>query len=260
MTTRRHWFVQLVATNLAASFALRTAFLLQAALMVLNNLLFFCFWWVLFSRFDEIRGWAIGDIAVLFGVAAAGHGLGIALFGGVSDLARQIDDSELDPLLTQPRSVLALAIASRTRADGWGDVASGIALIAISGRIDAATLPLVPVAIAISCLVLSAVQIVLHSSAFWFGRTTSTVRMLVEMQLTFSVYPTSLFGGAMRVVLFTVVPAGFISHLPASVLREFSWPTLGAALGGAIGFCALAIGVFARGLRRYESGNRFGAR
>jgi hypothetical protein len=44
------------------------------------------------------------------------------------------------------------------------------------------------------------------------------------------------------------------------VLREFSWPTLGAALGGAIGFCELAIGVFARGLRRYESGNRFGAR
>ena len=249
-----------MATNLAASFALRTAFWLQAGLMALNNLLFFCFWWVLFTRFEEIRGWAIGDVAALFGVAAAGYGVCAVLFGGLNDLARQIDDGELDPLLTQPKSVMLQAIASRTRPDGWGDIASGLALIAISGRLDASAIVLVPVAIAISCLVITASQILLHCSAFWFGRTLAGVRMLADMQITFSVYPPSLFGGAMRVLLFTVLPAGFISHLPVALLRDFTWPTLAAALGGAAVFMALALVVFARGLRRYESGNRFGVR
>lgn len=256
----RHWFLQLMATNLAASFALRTAFWLQSGLMALNNLLFFCFWWVLFTRFEEIRGWAIGDVAALYGVAAAGYGVCAVLLGGLHDLARQIDDGELDALLTQPKSVLLQAIASRTRPDGWGDIASGIALIAMSGLIGPSTIVLVPVAIAIAAAVFAATLVFYHSSAFWFGRTLATVRMITDMQLTFSVYPPSLFGAPMRVLLFTVLPAGFISHLPVALLREFSWPTLAAALAGVALFVTLALVAFARGLRRYESGNRFGVR
>jgi ABC-2 type transport system permease protein len=257
---RRHWFLQLMATNLAASFALRAAFWLQCGMMALNNLLFFCFWWVLFTRFEEIRGWAIGDVAALFGVAAAGYGVVAVLFGGLHELARQIDDGELDPLLTQPKSVMLQAAAARTRPDGWGDIASGLVLVALSGYAHGPTLLIVPLAIAISATVLAATSIAMHSSAFWFGRTFPTVRMLLEMQLTFSVYPPHLFGGAMRVMLFTVLPAAFISHLPVELVRDFSWPTLAAALGGAAVFATLAVVLFDRGLRRYEGGNRFGVR
>jgi ABC-2 type transport system permease protein len=256
----RHWFLQLMATNLAASFALRTAFWLQAGLMALNNLLFFCFWWVLFTRFEEIRGWAIGDVAALYGVAAAGYGVCAVLFGGMHDLARQIDDGELDPLLTQPKSVLLQAIASRTRPDGWGDIASGLALIAMSGLVDPTTVVLVPIVIAISGAVFASTLVFFHCSAFWFGRTLATVRMITDMQLTFSVYPPNLFGTPMRILLFTVLPAGFVSHLPVAILREFSWPILAAALGGATVFAGLALLAFTRGLKRYESGNRFGVR
>lgn len=257
---RYRWFGRLLATNLAASFALRGAFWLQAGLMALNNLMFFCFWWVLFTRFDEIRGWAVGDVAVLFGVAAAGYGTTAVLFGGMHDLARQIDDGELDPLLTQPKSVLLQALASRTRPDGWGDIVSGLALIVISGRVDASTWVLVPLAIVMSATVYVAAIVALHCTAFWFGRTHATIRMLSDMLLTFSVYPPSLFGGTMKVLLFTVIPAGFISHLPVEVVREFSWTTLAIALAGTAVYVVLALVAFRRGLRRYESGNRFGVR
>jgi ABC-2 type transport system permease protein len=257
---RRHWFLQLLATNLAASFALRAAFWLQAGMMALNNVLFFCFWWVLFTRFEEIRGWAVGDVAALFGVAAAGYGARAVLFGGVDDLARQIDDAELDPLLTQPKSVMLQAMASRTRPDGWGDIASGILLIAISGHAQGVALLLVPVAIALSAIVLTASLVAMHCSAFWLGRTSATVRMIMDMQLTFSVYPPSLFGGAMRILLFTVLPAAFISHLPVELVRDFSWTTLAAATGGAAAFVVIALVAVRWGLRRYESGNRFGVR
>ena len=61
-------------------------------------------------------------------------------------------------------------------------------------------------------------------------------------------------------MLYTGLPAGFISFLPVELLREFSWPTFLAVLGATAVYAGLAFAVFAAGLRRYESGNRFGVR
>ena len=254
------WFTKLLLTNLRSSFALRTAFFLQAGLMALNNLMFFCFWWVLFTRFESIRGWAVSDVAVLFGVAAAAYGVCAVLLGGVHDLARQIDDGELDPLLTTPKSVMLQALASRTRPDGFGDVASGLALVGLSGCVELRTIWLVPIAVTIGAVVLAASWTIMHSLAFWFGKNQAMVRMLSDMTLTFSVYPPILFGPAMKLLLFTVIPAGFVSYLPVAMLRGPSLSTAAAALGGALCYGALAIWIFGRGLRRYAGGNRFGVR
>ncbi len=254
------WIGLLLRTNFASSFALRTAFWLQAGLMALNNLMFFCFWWVLFTRFETIRGWAVGDVAALFGVAAAGYGLCAVLVGGVHDLARQIEDGELDPLLTQPRSVMLQALASRTKPDGFGDIVSGILLISISGHVDPYTVWLVPIAIAIAGIVLAASWTIMHASAFWLGAHQAGVRMLTDMTLSFSVYPPFLFGPVMRVLLFTVLPAGFVSHLPVALIREPSPATFAAAMGGAVLYASAAVWIFGRGLRRYAGGNRFGVR
>jgi ABC-2 type transport system permease protein len=64
----------------------------------------------------------------------------------------------------------------------------------------------------------------------------------------------------MKIVLFTIIPADFVSYLPVALLREPSLATLGGALGGAALYAALAVWLFHRGLRRYASGNRFGVR
>ena len=77
---------------------------------------------------------------------------------------------------------------------------------------------------------------------------------------SFSIYPRPLFAGFLKIVLFTLIPAGFIGYLPVELLRDFEWTGLLSAVLGAVGYAALALAVFAVGLRRYESGNRFGAR
>jgi ABC-2 type transport system permease protein len=69
-----------------------------------------------------------------------------------------------------------------------------------------------------------------------------------------------MFQGWMRVLLFTAIPAGFISHVPVELLRSFD-PTLFVALAGVAALSAvLAMIVFRIGLRRYESGNLVGLR
>lgn len=250
----------LLQTNLKAALALRGTFLLQSGLMLVNNLLFFVFWWVLFERFEEIRGWRIGDVAVLFGVSAAGYGLTAIFVGGARDLARRIEAGELDPMLTLPRSVLVQAAAARTRPSGWGDGATGIVLVAMSGHLHGAAWVTTPLAIVCAGVTLAAVEVVAHSAAFWLGRVDGLASQATELIVTFSIYPPPLFGGVLRLVLFTVLPAGFVGHLPAQLVRSFDLGTLAALVAGTIAWAALAWWVFERGLRCYASGSRFGVR
>ena len=72
--------------------AQRSAFAMQVLFMMLNNAIFFVFWWALLGHVDSIRGWRLPDIQVLYGVVAAGIGLAVTLGGGFRHLGRFIED------------------------------------------------------------------------------------------------------------------------------------------------------------------------
>jgi ABC-2 type transport system permease protein len=248
----------LCATNLRASLALRGAFAMQVVFMMLNNLTFFVFWWALMRRVPVIGGWHLGDVQVLFGVVAAGFGLAVTLGGGVRHLARWIADGELDTLLVQPKPVLLYALGLRSQASGFGDFLSGLVFIVWSGQVSWTNAPLVAGAIVASAMVVVACGVVFFSLAFWLGRVETLARQLWELVVMFSLYPEPLFGGMLRLVLFTLIPAGFVGYMPAHVAQHPSIKEI-VLLTAAVGiYAALAIVVFDRGLRRYASGSRFG--
>ncbi len=247
----------LLATNLKAALALRGAFVMQVAFMALNNLTFFVFWWALMARVPVIRGWHLGDVQLLFGIVAAAFGLTVTFAGGVRQLARLIEDGDLDTLLTQPRSVLVYALGMRSQPSGVGDLLSGAFLIGASGYVSGRSAPLLMVAIGASAATFLATGVLFFSCAFWLTRVESIARQLWELLLTFSLYPEPLFGGVLRLALFTILPAGFVGYLPAAVVRTPSTPQVCLLIAGAAAYVALAVLVFNRGLRRYASGSRF---
>jgi ABC-2 type transport system permease protein len=247
----------LAATNLKASLALRGAFVIQAAFMVLNNLTFFVFWWALMRHVPQLRGWRLDDVALLFGLVAASFGLTMTVAGGVRHLARFIDEGELDTLLTQPRPVLLQAIGIRSQPSGVGDVISGIGFMMWSGHLSWATLPLVAAAVVASAIVFLACGVVFFSLAFWLGRVESLARSVWELLITFSLYPEPLFGGMLRLALFTILPAGFAAYVPVQFVRSPSIAGTALLLAASGTYLAVAVHVFGRGLRRYASGSRF---
>jgi ABC-2 type transport system permease protein len=249
----------LLATNLRASLALRGAFWLQAAFMIGNNLAFFALWGILFARFREIGGWKLGDMLILYGVVAGGYGLSVVFFGGTRSLARAIVDGELDPLLVQPKPVLLQALGSTSSASGWGDFATAVAMFAVAG-LDWRSLPLVVVAVLASGAVFTAAAVTVQSLAFWLGEMEQLARQVWEFTLAFSLYPKPLFSGSISFLLYTLIPAGFVGFLPVELVRAPSLALLAGVLAAALGWWLLALLVFHAGLRRYESGNRFGAR
>jgi ABC-2 type transport system permease protein len=242
--------------NLKAAVSLRGAFLLQTGMMFLNNLLYFTFWWVLFQRFEQIGGWRIADMLVLYSLVASSFGLAVVAGGGVRELGRVILDGGLDGYLTQPKDPLLAVVASRLSASGIGDFVSGILLLALSGKLTFTTAPLALIAIVCGALVFVAAAVLFQAAVFWLGYVASLARQAWEFLIAFSTQPESIFAGPLRVLLFTIMPAGFAGFLPARLVREPSWFAFFGTVGGAVVFTLLAVVVFRRGLRRYASGNQ----
>ena len=250
----------LTATNLKASYALRGSFWMQVGFMLVNNLIFFVMWWIFFREFKEIRGWRIEDMAAIYAVGAGGFGLAVVFCEGARHLARMIQDGDLDTFLTQPKPVLMQCVVSRSWATGWGDVLTGVVLLAVSGYTSALSILMMVVACLCAATVFVATTVLLHSIAFWVQHIEAVAKQASDFLVLFSIYPKTIFGGVMKFILFTIVPAGFITFLPVELVRGFSWGVLGMAVGGATFYAGLAVVVFGAGLRRYESGNRFGVR
>ncbi len=67
--------------NLLAAMEYRTSFVLQIVGMALNNAVFMLFWVIFFERFENIGGWGLADLVLLYVVVAMAFGVGVTLFG-----------------------------------------------------------------------------------------------------------------------------------------------------------------------------------
>lgn len=259
---KRQWeFLRtLVLTNLKASTALRGAFLIQCLFMLVNNLIFFAVWWLFFRKFEEIGGWRLAEVTALYGLVAGCFGLAMIFGGGVRQLARLIADGDLDSFLTQPKNLLLHTVGSQSMASGWGDVISAAVLLFYSGYLTWNHAPILILTLISGAVLFVSAGILFNSLAFFLGPVDTLARQMFEFVVTFSVYPQTVFAGYLKLILFTLVPAGFIGFLPVEVLREFRWDYVAAIIFGTIAYLAFTIWVFHTGLRRYTSGNRFGVR
>ena len=107
----------------------------------------------------------------------------------------------------------------------------------------------------LSLTVFVAFNVLAGCLGFWIGNAEQTAFQAQQATINFSLYPGAIFQGWIRVLMFTAIPAGFITHLPVELLRAFDIRLFFALVGFAALVVALAIGAFRMGLRRYESGN-----
>ncbi|MCZ0940693.1 MAG: ABC-2 family transporter protein [Caldilineaceae bacterium] len=246
-------------TNLLSAMEYRVSFLTQVFGMMLNNAIYFVFWIIFFTRFEEINGWDLVDMLFLFGVVATGFGAGTYLFGNAVQLSSLIANGQMDYYLSLPRPVLLHALASSSNASSAGDFTYGLfsfgAAIYFSGSFGGLMLLRFTLGCLASIVVLISFLVLVQSLTFWIGNTSLLTRHAFNAIVTFSLYPITLFDGTAKLLLFTLIPAAFIGALPAEFVRSFDPLQLAQICAGGAVFLLLSVFVFYRGLRRYESGS-----
>ena len=242
-------------TNLAAAMEYRTAFISQSIGMILNDGAYFLIWVVFFNRFDNIEGWGLTDMFLVYGISASAFGLAGVLFGNAFNLSEIIVNGRLDYYLSLPRPILLHVLASRSVPSGMGDFLYGFISYAASGQFTLDGLARLLVAVLMATAVFIAFLVTVQSLSFWTGSGATSTALATNAIITFAIYPITLFSQGARLILFLVVPAAFMGAVPAGFVRAFDWSTLGLMALAAVGFLGFSILVFHLGLRRYESGS-----
>lgn len=241
--------------NLSASMEYRTSFLIQTFGMILNNASFIFFWWILFENVESIGGYGFKEVMMLWAISSASYGISFVLFGNTRRITHMIVNGELDPYLLQPKDVLINIISSSTVISAWGDIFYGIILfIGINGLHVMSLLLFILFSIT-AALLFSSVLIFVNSLTFYMGNSQGISGLVLEFMITFSIYPEGIYKGFTKYVIYSIVPAAFITLIPVRLLQYFSWKWFIILLAVSLAWIIFAYWFFYKGLKKYESGN-----
>jgi len=243
--------------NLAKEMTNRGSFIMQIVFMILNNSTFIIQWLILFSLKDSIGGYSFKDIMILWALTASSYGLSHIFFQNVYEIPKLIANGKLDVYLTQPKNVLFNIAISKTSPSAIGDIIFGylILLIMSPGNIILFTVFTITGAI-----IFSAFSVIVGSLTFWLKRGDIVADRLNSLMTLPSTYPEGIFNGVVRILLYILIPVGFMVFLPIRILGGFNILFFIAVILFTILITFLAFYIFHKGLKRYTSSNLMSAR
>jgi ABC-2 type transport system permease protein len=241
--------------NLNAHLEYRAAFISQALAMFVNNGFWLSFWMIFFARFPALGGWNLNDIITMWCVVSSAFGFAHTFCGNVAFLPTLIAKGQLDAWMLYPRVLLSHFVLGRMSATACGDALFGFIVYGMFCHPDFNHFLLFTLMVVSAGGMFVAFGIITGSLGFFFGNAERLSEEFRFALVTFGTYPETLFKGGVRLLLYTVIPAGFVAYLPVSALRSFSLEQATLAIAGTIGFMFVATAIFYYGLSRYESGN-----
>lgn len=241
--------------SFAGALEYRASFFSQIVGMFFNDILWVAYWFLYFEKFPVLGGWTLEDVMVLWASFAVSYGLVHAFASNAARIPSLVVQGQLDYYLALPKDVLLHLLMSQIRPIALGDLIFGPILLVVMVKLTWARVAIFLAVTLLAACVLLGLRILTGSLTFFIGSAEGLSSQIMNAVIHFSTYPTPIFGSVIKVVLFTVLPAGFITTLPVELVREFQWVGFLQLLGGAIFFLGSAVLLFRAGLKRYESGN-----
>ena len=246
---------QYVKASFASALEYRASFVSQILGMFINDLLWVAFWILYFTKFPVLGGWTLEDVLVLWSSLTFSYGLVTALMANCARIPALVVQGQLDYYLALPKDVLTHLLMSQIRPIALGDVLFGPVLLVVMVKLTWVKLAVFLAVSLLAALIWLGLYILTGSLTFWLGNAEGLAGQVMGTVLHFASYPTPIFENGVKFLLFTVLPAGFVSTLPVELVREFRWGGFLELLGGAALFLGAGVLLLGQGLRRYESGN-----
>ena len=248
-----------VKYNIMREMTNKVTFLTNICFMMLNNASFLIQWAILFRLKEDIGGYGLKEVMLLWGLSASSYGLAHILFARVFSLPELIINGKLDAYLVLPKNVLLGIMTSSTRTSSIGDLAYGLIMICVFGGGIKRFLLFLLFTVT-GAIIITAFALLLGSLSFWFVRMEIFGDQMLNATVSFSTYPDGIFEGGVRFLIYFIIPTGMIVYQPVHIMTAFDLKGLLVVLGYAALLLVAAVVVFYRGLRRYSSGNLMSAR
>lgn len=237
----------------------KTTFVTNILFMVLNNACFIIQWIILYSIKDNVGGYTFKEVMLLWGIAAGTYGVSHFFFEKSYTLADTITEGKLDVFLVQPKSVLLSAITSDISTSALGDMLYGLIMCLVASLTVTQFFLFLFFCIS-GGIILTSFAVILGSLSFWFQKADMVADTTNGFMNNFATYPDGIFKGAVKLLLFTIVPVGFVNYIPVKILCSFRLDLTLLVIVVTTIIVLLAYLVFYSGLKRYSSSNLMNAR
>lgn len=248
-----------VKYNIMRQMVNKVTFITNIIFMILNNASFIVQWIILFSLKDEIGGYTIKEVILLWGIAAGVFGISHILFYKAFELPDLIINGKLDTFLVQPKNVFLSVISSDTSVSAIGDLIYAYICFFIYG-FSIKNFILFTLFSITGGIILTAFTSVAGSLCFWITKGDILSDSLTNIMINFATYPGTIFKTGIKLILYTVIPVGIANYLPVDIILNFNIAKFLYIIIFTILITVLAFGIFNKGLKRYSSSNLMSSR
>ena len=237
----------------------KVTFIFNILFMIINNACFIVQWIILYSIKEEVGGYSLKQVLLLWGIAASTYGFSRFFFKEAFNLTDTINTGKLDAYLIQPKNVLISCVTSGVEVSAIGDFIYGFIMLAFYG-ISFKSLTLFILFSILGGLTIVSISIIFSSLAFWFGKVEIISNTINSLMINFATYPDGIFKGFIKILFYTIIPLGFVNFMPIKIMTEFNVIYMLIIVISTFFFIALAFIIFYRGLKKYSSSNLMNVR
>lgn len=255
-------YVDIAWLWIRAAWQYPASFVMLAVGNGLINLLDFLGLWIMFAHLDRLGGFALHEVAFLYGASSLAIGIADTLIGSVERIGTYIRTGRLDQMLTKPVPLLVQVCADQFTLRRLGRVTQAAVVFAWACTyVDWSPLRVVA---AVTMVVSGAVVffglfVAFSCVQFWTHDASEFANAFTYGGATVAQYPLSIFPREVLVGLTFVIPIAFVNWYPSlfilgredpyamPALLQWSSPVAAAAT------MAVALSVWRLGVRRYTS-------
>jgi len=222
---------RLIGIQIRCQMTYRVSFVTETFIVALITLLEYASLALVFTKFDDLGGWSLGQIAFLYGLAELSFGIMDLIFSGFDpdNFGLQIRRGAFDQLLLRPLNITLQVIGSEFVLRRFGKIIIGfmIFLSALNLNPVAWTPPK-------TLLTLLAIfsQVCFFGGLFVFGSTITfwTIESIEVINIfTFGgsymiSHPMHIYPDTMRGFFTFIIPAAFLNYYPALYILEIPDP------------------------------------
>ncbi|MBI2498496.1 MAG: ABC-2 family transporter protein [Opitutae bacterium] len=214
---------------------------------------------VIYAHTDSVAGWSKYEMLLLVGTSMLIQRFLMGFFwSSIFEMGRNIRSGHFDFFLAQPGNVMFLATTRKLDPDGLANSVVAAAVVAYSANrlgLQPGTLDIALYALLVACGVIIhySMLVLCITPAFWITSAQGIEGSYFTLS-EFSRLPREAFRGAANIAFVWILPMVVVSNAPAStLLHGFDLRLAGWLVGITLGWFALAVVFFHRGLRRYSS-------
>jgi ABC-2 type transport system permease protein len=244
----------------------RTSFLLEIGGTALITILEYASLALVFNRFGTLKGWSLGQVALLYGLAELSFGIMDLVFSGFDPgfFGLQVRRGSFDQLLLRPINITLQVLSAEFALRRLGKIIVGIAIIISALKLTEISWNPVKILLIISIIVsqilfFGGLFIIGSTVTFWTVESIEVINIFTYGGSYMISHPMHIFPKTLRQFFTYVIPAIFLSYFPALYIFDMpdpfnmpSWsPFLAPIIG--IGMFLIAHRFWLYGIKQYQS-------